>query len=568
MIKIKGNKEIVSTIIVFLLHMLLLFVVVSHDELVLNAWKYTKMCAFASSTFILFVYVAYVKCFKLNIYVTPYVFVLSILLINIIQYGYDFSTMNIYIIGGILYMSLSNLYKENNMYICCAYLSFFILYLFLLIYILWHIFSHEFFVKSDMLANTTANSGILAILLGAVFIFVFEFTYSFPIPSKYMYLKKILILSLPFFILSVIALNNRTTILALIIVFIISRFNNIKARVFLVLLFVIAFIALYYVRPESFEGRLLVWQISLSMLIDHPILGIGIDHYRSIYPLYQLNFFSDIDICDRRNLLASNIGYAFNEPLQFVIENGIVGLIVIILLVYSFFNGITHITHINRSSYMTLLFLCISSCSYFTFHNIPIIIVAIICVAILTYSKFKKVLLSFYKLIFLSLSITVLICCINQYRVLQKLSNIGRFPIRKSIQLDLCNKYNIQHIPELMLMRIKILHSMGLYEETIKNIQDVFDFVRTDELYCLLSDCYYNIGDKDSANYYLQKAINLVPNNIENRYHLYLNYLLQKDTIRMEQCFDEICIIAAKLSKGREIEINNIINKISSDEFK
>ena len=291
MIKIKGNKEIVSTIIVFLLHMLLLFVVVSHDELVLNAWKYTKMCAFASSTFILFVYVAYVKCFKLNIYVTPYVFVLSILLINIIQYGYDFSTMNIYIIGGILYMSLSNLYKENNMYICCAYLSFFILYLFLLIYILWHIFSHEFFVKSDMLANTTANSGILAILLGAVFIFVFEFTYSFPIPSKYMYLKKILILSLPFFILSVIALNNRTTILALIIVFIISRFNNIKARVFLVLLFVIAFIALYYVRPESFEGRLLVWQISLSMLIDHPILGIGIDHYRSIYPLYQLNFF-------------------------------------------------------------------------------------------------------------------------------------------------------------------------------------------------------------------------------------------------------------------------------------
>ena len=61
---------------------------------------------------------------------------------------------------------------------------------------------------------------------------------------------------------------------------------------------------LYLMRPDSLNGRLLIWRISLDILKDNFIFGIGIDGFRSTYPLYQMDFLSKLDIDDHRNLLA------------------------------------------------------------------------------------------------------------------------------------------------------------------------------------------------------------------------------------------------------------------------
>lgn len=121
------------------------------------------------------------------------------------------------------------------------------------------------------------------------------------------FIKKILILSLPFFATSIIALNNRTAIIALILVFILPQFKTYinKRRIIIPLFSIVTiFVMLYLMRPDSLNGRLLIWRISLDILKDNFIFGIGIDGFRSTYPLYQMDFLSKLDIDDHRNLLA------------------------------------------------------------------------------------------------------------------------------------------------------------------------------------------------------------------------------------------------------------------------
>lgn len=376
------------------------------------------------------------------------------------------------------------------------------------------------------------------------------------------FIKKILILSLPFFATSIIALNNRTAIIALILVFILPQFKTYinKRRIIIPLFSIVTiFVMLYLMRPDSLNGRLLIWRISLDILKDNFIFGIGIDGFRSTYPLYQMDFLSKLDIDDHRNLLAGNIGYTFNEPLQFIIEFGLMGLMVILFTIYSLFKK-CNIQYIEKVAHRTLLFLCLSSFSYFTFHSIPIIIIAIICMSILTRSIFQHTLSPRYKIIILIIIGSILFTYHNQYSTLKKLSNIHNLPMNMHDQLMMYNKCNVDKIPELMINLAYIQYKLGLYKEAVKTTHKILKFVKTDKQYVFLSNCHYNLDNNDSANYYLQKAIKLVPNNIENRYQLYLNYELQKDSTKMEQCAKEIKRVPLKLKNGKGAEIKKLIH--------
>lgn len=132
-------------------------------------------------------------------------------------------------------------------------------------------------------------------------------------------------------------------------------------------------------------------------------------------------------------------------------------------------------------------------------------------------------------------------------------------------QLMMYNKCNVDKIPELMINLAYIQYKLGLYKEAVKTTHKILKFVKTDKQYVFLSNCHYNLDNNDSANYYLQKAIKLVPNNIENRYQLYLNYELQKDSTKMEQCAKEIKRVPLKLKNGKGAEIKKLINKKEYD---
>ena len=82
---------------------------------------------------------------------------------------------------------------------------------------------------------------------------------------------------------------------------------------------------LYHFKRDSANGRLQIWKVTCRMIADHPLTGVGPDRFKAFYMNYQEAYFRRSGTINE-GLHADNIYYAFNDPLQFVAENGLVGL--------------------------------------------------------------------------------------------------------------------------------------------------------------------------------------------------------------------------------------------------
>lgn len=89
---------------------------------------------------------------------------------------------------------------------------------------------------------------------------------------------------------------------------------------------------------DSISGRLLIWKISLLSFLDHPLAGIGYDFFSVEYLNFQANYFSKGGRIEEIMLADANI-QAFNDFLKFIIENGILGIILIIASLFWIFKS-------------------------------------------------------------------------------------------------------------------------------------------------------------------------------------------------------------------------------------
>lgn len=88
-------------------------------------------------------------------------------------------------------------------------------------------------------------------------------------------------------------------------------------------------ICTFFVKTDSSHGRLLVYKISLKMLKDYFWTGIGQGRFGSFYLSYQYDYFSETGYNLKELLLADNTQHAFNDYLQFCIECGISGIVML-----------------------------------------------------------------------------------------------------------------------------------------------------------------------------------------------------------------------------------------------
>ncbi len=80
---------------------------------------------------------------------------------------------------------------------------------------------------------------------------------------------------------------------------------------------------------NSISGRLLIWKISLLSFLEHPFVGIGYDFFGVEYINFQANYFSKGGTKDEIILAGASV-QTFNEFLKFIIENGILGIVLIV----------------------------------------------------------------------------------------------------------------------------------------------------------------------------------------------------------------------------------------------
>ncbi|MEX2411944.1 MAG: O-antigen ligase family protein, partial [Candidatus Paceibacterota bacterium] len=97
--------------------------------------------------------------------------------------------------------------------------------------------------------------------------------------------------------------------------------------------------AVYSLKKDSADGRLLIWKVSTKMIKDQPVVGHGFNTFQAHYMDYQAAYFID-NPGSEEAYYADNISYPFNEYIKALGEQGVLGCmllfsIVIILILLS-----------------------------------------------------------------------------------------------------------------------------------------------------------------------------------------------------------------------------------------
>lgn len=91
---------------------------------------------------------------------------------------------------------------------------------------------------------------------------------------------------------------------------------------------------LYYLKPVSANGRLLIWQISYKVVSNNILWGVGEGNFPLNFLEQQHNFFKDLKNIDSFGFMINDIRFAFNDILQIQAETGIIGLILFMSILF------------------------------------------------------------------------------------------------------------------------------------------------------------------------------------------------------------------------------------------
>lgn len=127
--------------------------------------------------------------------------------------------------------------------------------------------------------------------------------------------------------------------------------EKVKLRLHVLLIIAILFLLipiLYFSKQDSSNGRILIYKISFQIFKENWLNGIGYGEFAYHYNNYQANYFLKNNIDSKEALLADNTFYAFNEPLQFLVEHGLLGIIIILYIIIELFRKSTFISDLRK----------------------------------------------------------------------------------------------------------------------------------------------------------------------------------------------------------------------------
>lgn len=149
-------------------------------------------------------------------------------------------------------------------------------------------------------------------------------------------------------------------------------------------------LALINIKSDSSSGRLLIYKVVYTQLEPKELIfGIGYGNFRTQYNQLQAAYFSKHSINSDEALLAGNTIYMFNDPLQLVIEIGLLGLVILIIAAIQFFSYLRQDyllfdeNPLLFGAYLSIVCIVVSSFFSFPFQMIGVLIHFILCISVI-----------------------------------------------------------------------------------------------------------------------------------------------------------------------------------------
>lgn len=376
------------------------------------------------------------------------------------------------------------------------------------------------------------NPSILALFLVLSFLAgVCSFKKEFNIEWKVCWLLNFLLL-----LYGVLAINSRASWIALIMGMLWRaarqkyRYPNYLSFILLSGILLIGIYAGYRMRPDSVQGRFLIWQVIGSKLPDALCWGQG--SLEALYMPLQAEWFREHSVSVYANVAGNNV-YAFNEFLRILFETGIVGFVLFVLLI---FTGCRHsFCGSQKSRNAGSVFLAILSFGFFSYpFSIGLIItVAVSALAVIAGNVSSPPLVKgrwkngygFVAGLFL-LSLLTFICFeYRQEKRADRLLSEAQSDVSVLTGTGIMNSYRyLQGNADFVLCFGKTLFNHRQYAEALPVLENACALKPSSRLVCDLGMCYQQVGRKVEAEKAYLSASFMTPAYIVPHYHLFNLY--------------------------------------------
>ena len=307
---------------------------------------------------------------------------------------------------------------------------------------------------------------------------------------------------------------------------------------------------MYFLRPDSANGRLLIWYNTLAMWADNPLFGAGTGGWLANYMHFQADFFA-LRPSSSWGMLADNAAYPYNEFLLIAAEQGLLGLSLAVWMLYEWFRYPSAGWEENCLKGMLSAFLA------FAFFSYPLDVFPLTLAFAAMAGMMKSRPLRVFRL---SSCVKYGLGGICLFALLSV--SLWSYHIYKGALSDWSLYPFFRYNPEVMDIYAQTgrfgtcapQRELGLLEETARIIPTV-------ETYCAMGGIHERKGDDGKAEACYREAADMVPSRITAKYHLFSLYLSRQDTASAVRIGSELLALPVKAEGTKTLRMKGKVGR-------
>ena len=334
--------------------------------------------------------------------------------------------------------------------------------------------------------------------------------------------------------------------------------------------------ALYFLKKDSADGRLLIWRCTIEMIAEKPVFGHGAGAFQAQYMLRQADHLSARPESAYAPL-ADNVLHPFNEYLLLLSEHGLAGLGVVAVLGVLLVRAYRR----NRSDEKSAALAGLTAIAVFSFFSYPFRypftwVILFLCIAVIIHSHCREAAFTASaKTMIPRISVFLLSVGLLTYAVIMARAEIVWSRVAKTSMTKhpsiVLSEYDKLHRwmgknGLFLYNHAAVLHEAGEYEKSLSIIARCTQYFNDYDVQMLLADNYKGLGKNAVAEHCMKTASAMCPSRFMPLYALAKLYEAMGRRDDALALADKIIDKDVKIPSAMVIAIKNAMRRLIEEQ--